>query len=74
MNYDEIAEIIGTKMLNYKIKNESFIELYEKCLKQEGNFTSRESNKILTKVIHVITIKGYDIDSTNPCKFKRFLD
>lgn len=74
MNYDELADIIGREMLAYKVKNESFIELYELCLKKQGKFTSRESNKILTRVIHVITVLGYDIDSTNPCRFKKFLD
>lgn len=74
MNYDEIAKIIGNEMLAYKVKNESFIELYELCLKKQGNFTLQESNKILTRVIHVITVAGYDIESTHPCRFKRFLD
>ena len=73
MNYDELADIIGREVLSYEAKDESFIEVYEICLKRHGNFTSRESNKILTKVIHVITILGYDIDSTNPCRFKRYM-
>lgn len=73
MNYDELADIIGREVLSYEAKDESFIEVYETCLKKHGNFTSRESNKILTKVIHVITILGYDIDSTNPCRFKRYM-
>lgn len=74
MNYDDIANIIGKDMIDYKVKNESFIEVYEICLKRYGDFTARETNKILTKVIHIITILGYDIASTNPCRFKKYLD
>ena len=74
MNYDEIANIIGHELIEYKTKDESFLEVYEKCLKRHGNFSSRENNKILTKVIHVITVMGYDIDSTNPCRFRRFMN
>ena len=73
MNYDEIAEKVGHDVLNYKVDNESFLEVYEICLKKYGKFTNRETNKILTKLIHVITVAGYDIDSTNPCRFKKFL-
>ena len=73
MNYDEIASIVGREMIEYDVNDESFIEAYEICLKRHGNFTSRETNKILTKVIHVITVLGYDIDSTNPCRFRSFL-
>ena len=72
MNYDEIAEKVGNDMINYNVSDESFIEVYDICLKKQGNFTSRENNKILTRVIHVITVLGYDIDSISPCKFKRF--
>ncbi len=74
MNYDEIALKVGNDMLNYKVKKESFLELYEMCLKKYGSFSSRETNKILTKVIHVITVKGFDIDSINPCRFRSFLN
>ncbi len=74
MNYDEIATIVGDEMLKYEVNDESFIEVYETCLKKHGDFTSRETNKILTKVIHVITVRGYDIDSTNPCRFRSFLN
>lgn len=73
MNYDEIAEQVAHDVLNYKVDNESFLEVYEICLKKYGKFTNRETNKILTKLIHVITVAGYDIDSTNPCRFKKFL-
>ena len=73
MNYDEIAEKVAHDLLNYKVDNESFLEVYEICLKKYGKFTNRETNKILTKLIHVITVTGYDIDSTNPCRFKKFL-
>ncbi len=74
MNYDEIASIIGKEMIDYKVCDESFLEVYEVCLKRHGSFTSRETNKILTKVIHVITVMGYDIDSINPCRFRSFLN
>ena len=74
MNYDKIADIVGHEVIEYKAKDESFLEVYEICLKRHGNFTSRETNKILTKVIHVITVMGYDIDSTNPCRFRKFMN
>ncbi len=74
MNYDEIADMVGHELIEYKAKDESFLEVYEICLKRHGEFTSRETNKILTKVIHVITVMGYDIDSTNPCRFRRFMN
>ena len=74
MNYDELASIIGKEMIDYCVCDESFLEVYEICLGRHGSFTSRETNKILTKVIHVITVMGYDIDSTNPCRFRSFLN
>ena len=74
MDYDYISDIVGHEIINYKVKDESFIKVYEICLNKHGNFNSREKNKILTKVIHVITVMGYDIDSTNPCKFKKFMN
>ena len=74
MNYDEIEKVVGDEMLKYKVNDESFIEVYEICLKRHGNFSSRETNKILTKLIHYITVKGYDIDSTNPCRFRSFMN
>ena len=74
MNYDELADIIGNELIEYKVTDESFIEVFEICLKRHGKFTSRETNKILTKTIHVITVMGYDIDSTNPCRFRKFMN
>ncbi|MBQ6495352.1 MAG: hypothetical protein IJI49_05060 [Bacilli bacterium] len=74
MNYDEIANNISKDMLAYKTCDESFLELYKICLKKYGNFTSRETNKILTKVIHYITIMGYDIESIKPCSFRYYLN
>ncbi len=74
MNYDTIAEDIGKEIINYKVSDESFLEVYEICLNKHGKYSSRESNKILTKVIHVITVMGYDIDSISPCRFRSFLD
>lgn len=74
MDYDNLADIVGKEMLEYKVKNESFPKLYEICLKKHGTFTEQEKNTILIKVIHTITILGYDIDSTHPCRFKRYLD
>lgn len=73
MDYDEIAKMVGNDMVNYKVNNESFLEVYEICLKRYGKFTSRETNKILTRSIHVITVLGYDIDSINPCRFRKFI-
>lgn len=74
MNYDEIAEIVGHELIDYKVKNESFNQVFNICLKRHGNFTNEENNKILTKTIHVITVMGYDIESTHPCKFKKFMN
>ena len=74
MNYDYIAEIIGNELIKYNVGDESFNDIYEMCLKNHGNFTVGEANKILTKVIHVITVMGYDIDSTKPCRFKKFMN
>lgn len=74
MNYDEIAELVGKDMLSYNTEDESFLEVYKICLKKHGKFTSRETNKILTKVIHVISVMGYDIDSIKPCSFRNYLN
>ena len=74
MNYDEIADVVGHEIIEYKAKDESFEQVFNICLKRHGEFTSRENNKILTKVIHVITVMGYDIESTHPCRFKKFMN
>lgn len=74
MNYDEMAKIVADDMLEYKVSKESFIEVYEICLGRYGDFTPRETNKILTKAIHFITVAGYDINSINPCEFRKFMN
>lgn len=74
MNYDEIANMVGKDMIAYKTTDLSLSDVYKICLKKYGKFNSKDANKILTKVIHVITVMGYDIVSTSPCSFKYFLN
>ncbi len=69
----ELAEKIGLDMIKYKTKSKSFTQVYNTCLKKYiKNPTSELSNLILTKTVHFITIKGYDIDRIKPCKLKKY--
>lgn len=73
MNYDKIAKIIGHKLIKYKTDTESLLTVYNKLLKEQGDFTSDDSIKIMTRMIHVITVLGYELESTHPLKLRNYL-
>lgn len=72
--YDEIATEIFDNMLQYKVKNESLGEVIEKTINNHGNYSYEEKIKIETRIIHVMSIKGYDIDCIKPFKLKKYRD
>lgn len=74
MNYTDLAKDICNEILTYSVTNESFIEVFETVFKKYAKDYLKDKTDILVKVVHYITINGYDIDSIKPLKFKRFLD
>jgi hypothetical protein len=74
MNYTELAKNICNEMIKYKVKDESFNDVYNIILKKYCKCSSKDKNKILVKVVHFITINGYDIECIKPLKFKNYND
>lgn len=72
MNYEKIAEEVFEEVLKYKVKDESVNKVIETSIKKHGNYTDKELLKIESKVIHVMTIRGYDIDCVKPFKMKKY--
>jgi len=72
MNNNDLAKIIADEMIKYKTTNESLCEVYTIIFNKYKSKTKEEKNAILAKVVHYITIAGYDIDCIKPLKFKKF--
>ena len=74
MDYTDLAIKICDEMLNYQVTNESIYEVYNIIFEKYAKEFISEKNYILVKVIHYITISGYDIDCIKPMKFKKFMN
>ena len=74
MNYTDLEQKISKDLINYQVKEESLMEVFNNICKKYKINNYKIKNKILTKVIHNITIMGYDIDNIKPLKFKSYID
>ena len=74
MNYNDLAKEICIEILNYSVTTESFIQVYDIVFEKYAKDYLKDKNKVLVKVVHFITVNGYDIDCIKPLKFKRFMD
>lgn len=74
MNYIDLAQKICEEMLHYRVTNESFYEVYNIIFNKYGEKYIQDKFQILVKVVHFITVNGYDIDCIKPLSFKRFID
>lgn len=74
MIYTDLAKKICNEMLTYPVKDESLNEVFNIIFSKYGKEYIKDKNIILAKVIHFITINGYDIECIKPLKFKSFID
>ena len=72
--HEILANKISEDILSYPVKDESFMEVFNNIMKKCEIFDYKEKNKILVKVIHNISVLGYDIDCIKPLSFKSYLD
>ena len=73
MNYDEMAKEISKEMIKYNATKESLTEVFNLLCKKRGITDYMIRSEILAKVVHYISIFGYDIDNIRPLRFKKFL-
>lgn len=74
MDYTDLAEKICDDMLNYSVTNESFNEVYDIVFQKHGKEHLQDKSVILAKVVHFITVRGYDIECLKPLKFESYID
>ena len=73
MDYEDLGKKISKEFINYPVKDESLMEVYNILAKKYNITNADDKSKVLAKVTHYITIAGYDIDCIKPLKFKYFL-
>ena len=72
MNYIDLAKKVSEDMINFPVKNESLTETFN-IICDKYNIKEDDRNTVLVKVIHFITVMGYDIKCIKPLKFESYL-
>ena len=72
MNYTDLAQKVSEDLINYPVKDESLMEVFD-TICDKYNIDSDDRNIVLAKVTHIITVMGYDIKCTKPLKFESYL-
>ena len=71
----DIGKKIAERLINFdNINNENYYPLLDKFINEYNITDMKEQNKIIMVVVHELTIRGYDIISTEPFKIKNLKD
>ena len=71
----DIGKEIAERLINFdNINNENYYPLLDKFINEYNITDMKEQNKIIMVVVHELTIRGYDIISTEPFKIKNLKD
>ena len=71
----DIGKEIAERLINFNnINNENYYPLLDRFINEYNVTNMEEQNKIIMTVVHELTIRGYDIISTEPFKLKNLKD
>ena len=71
----DIGKEIAERLINFdNINNENYYPLLDRFINEYNITDMKEQNKIIMAVVHELTIRGYDIVSTEPFKLKNLKD
>ena len=75
MTLINIGKEIAERLINFNnINNENYYPLLDRFINEYNVTNMEEQNKIIMTVVHELTIRGYDIISTEPFKLKNLKD
>lgn len=72
MNYTDLVQKISEDLINYSVKDESLMEVFN-AICDKYNVNPDKRSNVLAKVMHIITVMGYDIKCAKPLKFESYL-
>lgn len=72
MNYNDLAKQVSEDLINFPVNNESLTEAFN-IICDKYNIIEDDRNTVLVKVIHIISVMGYDIKCIKPVKFESYL-
>lgn len=71
----DIGKEIAERLINFdNVNNENYYPLLDRFINEYNITDMKEQNKIIMVVVHELTIRGYDIISTEPFKLKNLKD
>lgn len=71
----DIGKEIAERLINFdNVNNENYYPLLDRFINEYNITDMKEQNKIIMIVVHELTIRGYDIISTEPFKLKNLKD
>ncbi len=71
----DIGKEIAERLINFdNVNNENYYPLLDRFINEYNITDMKEQNKIIMVVVHELTIRGYDIISTEPFKIKNLKD
>ena len=72
MNYNDLAKKVSEDMINFLVKDESLMEVFN-IICDKYNIIEDDRRDVLAKVVHFISVMGYDIVDDRPLKFESYL-
>lgn len=71
----DIGKEIAERLINFdNVNNENYYPLLDRFINEYNITDMKEQNKIIMVVVHELTIRGYDIISTEPFKIINLKD